>query len=199
MAAGAEHPQAGDGPPEAPPPAAKASVARVVSAWAALAAMVAIEGWVLLPSRSTGSVLATAVVAIVGILVLARIRERPFPRGAAAAGSAALGLVCSLLISAHLLAVLSRPMRVGLAAFEYDFRFYALGLVGVLILIQGVRCLASVRGLLAGEGPGRRRALSATWILLAVNLPLMPIQDFAVAFSGGAAANALLLWIARGR
>ncbi len=199
MTASAGHPGATGAPPDSPAPAPRASPARVLAAWSALAAMVAVEGWVLLPSRSTGSVLAAAVVAIVGILALARTRRRPFPRAAAAAGSASYGLVCSLLISAHLVAVLSRPLRQGLEAFEYDFRFYALGLVGTLILIQGVRSIASVRGLLAGEGPARRRALSATWILLAVNLPLVPIQDFAVAFAGGGAANALLLWIARER
>lgn len=118
---------------------------------------------------------------------------------------AAIDLFCSALITgfgtAHLVAVVGRalagkghdPGR----AFVYDFRFYALVLLGVLLVAAGVACLTSVRRLTRGDEAGRRRALLATFALVALNVPLMPIQGFAVGFAAFAVINLAALGLAR--
>ena len=67
----------------------------------------------------------------------------------------------------------------GAPAFVYDFNFYSLLLVGFVIVVSGLLCLLSARGIARGDLLARRRALLSTLVILAVNVPLAPIQGFA--------------------
>ena len=105
------------------------------------------------------------------------------------------------LSTAHLVAVLGRALA-GRGSgpggtFVYDFRFYSLVLLGVMLIAASVACLTSVRSLIRGDAGGHKVALSAALVLLALNVPLMPIEGFAVAFAIFALANLAALWCAR--
>jgi hypothetical protein len=80
--------------------------------------------------------------------------------------------------------------------FVYDFRFYALVLLGVLQVAGGMGCLTSVGRLMRRDAAGRKRVLLATLALLALNVPLMPIQGFAVGFAVLALLNLAALGFA---
>jgi len=124
-------------------------------------------------------------------------RRAPIPLLLLTAVNVVCGLANLLLGGAHLVAVLRRALAGqgfgGAEVFAYDFRFYSLLLVGLLILLPGFLCLRHARGLTQGEASAYRQARRATLWLLAVNLPLIPIQGFAVLLSAFAGANLLAL------
>ena len=90
-------------------------------------------------------------------------------------------LAASILFAAHLAAVLSLPLRS--AAASYDFRLYSLLLLGAAGLVPGILGLRTLPGLARGVVASPRRATRLCLVLLAVNIPLIPLQDFAVALS----------------
>lgn len=136
-----------------------------------------------------------AVTLLAVILLSVDARRRGAPGSAVVAGVVALvcGLLNFLLISIHLGAVLRQAS--GAAEFHYDFRFASLLLVGLFIAVPGLVCAWEARRISRGDPAARRRALWATWILLAVNAALMPLQAPAVVLGSLAAVNlaALLL------
>jgi lysylphosphatidylglycerol synthetase-like protein (DUF2156 family) len=71
----------------------------------------------------------------------------------------------------------------GASSFVYNFRFYSLVFVGVVIVVAGFYCLIAARGLTRADPLARRRALRASLVILAVNAPLAPIQGFAYGLS----------------
>src|SRR3970282_1004141 len=123
-------------------------------------------------------------------------RRVPIPLLVVAAVNVVCGLGNFLLGGAHLVAVLGRALggqgSVGADSFSYDFRFYSLVLVGLLILLPGFLCLRHARGLTQGEASAYRHARRATLWLLGVNLPLIPIQGFAVLLSVLSGLNLLV-------
>jgi hypothetical protein len=64
--------------------------------------------------------------------------------------------------------------------FSYDFHLYSLILLGSILFSQGVRLLHSAFRLKAQDKNGIYKAKHATWIVLAVTIPLIPIQFFGV-------------------
>lgn len=110
--------------------------------------------------------------------------RRGAPPALAAVG--AVNLFCSLIILglslAHLTAVIGTRL-LGRVPFVYDFRLYSLVLLGVLLTASAALCVTAARGVAHGDRSAFRRAMRSTLFLLALNLPLMPIQGFAVAFS----------------
>ena len=97
------------------------------------------------------------------------------------------GTIIAALSALHLVAV------VGLAlsgkgsgpggTFVYDFRFYALVQLGLLLIAGAVVYFIQARWLTRGEPHAWKATLWVTVALLAVNVPLMPIQGFAIGFS----------------
>jgi len=91
------------------------------------------------------------------------------------------------MLSAHSLVIL------GLRIFEspagpgpvYDFRLYALLLVGAVFGSQGVRYVRASRMLAARAQGGRREALRATLVVLALAVPLIPLQFFGLVMTAG--------------
>ncbi len=92
-------------------------------------------------------------------------------------------LAASTLFAAHLGAVVSLPLRA--AAAPYDFRMYSLLLLGVVGIVPSVLGMRAIPGLARGTLAcgSRRRARHACFALLAVSIPLIPLQDFAIALS----------------
>ena len=150
--------------------------------------IVATFAWVLLKPGPTAT--ATVVNRVLFVVILAFagwLAQRQTPPLSKPAARLAVGAVslffigAAVLFGVHLGAILTLILRGDV--FAYDFRFYSLVLLGVVAIIP------AISGLL----PGRSRVRAAA-LLLAINLPLIPLQDFAVAFTiAGVATLAILL------
>jgi len=141
------------------------------------------------------------IVGTIGFAAAAHRRGVPQALVAVAAINLFCGAVIGPLGTAHLVAVVGRALA-GKGSgpggtFVYNFRFYSLALLGVMLIAAALACLTSVRSLMRGDPTGRRVALAATAVLLVLNVPLIPIQGFAVGFSVFALANLAALWHAR--
>ena len=137
-------------------------------------------------------------VAILGATALFAFRSRSASSSLAiviVAWTAGLFFVAaSALFAVHLGAVLSLPLRSASAA--YDFRLYSLVLLGVVGLVPALIGLRTLPGLARGAAASRTPAARICLVLAAVNIPLIPLQDFAVALSisgVGVLAQLLLL------
>ena len=100
----------------------------------------------------------------------------------------------------HLIAILSQPFtgKSGRGeTFEYNFRFYSLIIIGVLLAVPAFLCFRSARGLIWQASDSWNRAVRWSIVLLAVNIPLIPIQGFAVGFTAFTAVNLSLLFTSR--
>ena len=135
------------------------------------------------------------------ILVFAFARRRAPALVALAAAVTALSGAESVLMGAgHLFGVIARALSgrgAGDAPFAYDFRFYSLVLMGLLLIVPGLLALASVPGLTRRRLASWRIALWSNVVLLALNAPLAPIQGFAYVLGGLAAASVAALALAR--
>jgi len=99
---------------------------------------------------------------------------------------------------AHISAVtLVAIERAGQQQFVYTFRFYSLILLGVLLVVAGLMAIVQAGQLARGHRAGWRASLSVWTAILAINLPLVPLQRFAVLFSLLAALELLLLGATR--
>jgi hypothetical protein len=141
------------------------------------------------------------IVGSIGFAAAARRRRVPGALVAAAAIDLYCGVVIASLGTMHVLAVVGRALA-GKGSgpggtFVYDFRFYSLVLFGVTLITPALAALTAVRRLTRGDAAGGRVAVSASLVLLALNIPLVPIQAFAMAPSVFALANLVALWSAR--
>ena len=97
------------------------------------------------------------------------------------------GLFLTVMLSMHSLVILGLRLfeRPAGAPFVYDFHLYALLLVGAVFISQGLRCLRSAARLSAADSEGRREALRASYIVLGLAAPLIPIQFFGLVLTAG--------------
>ena len=123
------------------------------------------------------------------------------------------GTIIAALGALHLIAVADRALRgtLGTPAFAsppilqngdpfvYDFRFYALVQLGVLMIAGGVACVILAPRLMRGDPRAWKATLWATVALLAINVPLMPIEDNAYGPSAFAFLNLVALAATRKR
>ena len=117
-----------------------------------------------------------------------RFRRSPLDLAVATFGFAVNVLMAALALT-HAVAVVTVAVRRE-GPLLYDFRFYSLLLLGAVLVSLALLCILAAPGIARGEPNARRRALAASASLLAVNIPLMPLQGFAVAFTAFAAVNA---------
>jgi hypothetical protein len=141
------------------------------------------------------------IIGSIGFAVAMRRRGVPGALVAAAAIVLYCGVVVASLGTMHLLAVVGRALA-GRGSgpggtFVYDFRFYSLLLFGVTLITPAMAALTAVRRITRADAAGGRVAVSASLVLLALNIPLVPIQAFAMAPSVFALANLVALWSAR--
>jgi hypothetical protein len=142
-----------------------------------------------------------AVGAAVRLAIDARRRRAPGPLAAVGAIDLFCGLVILGLMALHLAAVVGRAVSGqgfgGDARFAYDFRFYSLLLLGVVIIIPGLVFALQARSLTEGDAGAWKRALWASGVLLLINVPLVPIQAFALDPALLATINIVALWAGR--
>lgn len=113
-----------------------------------------------------------------------------------AALDALCGLANLLLGLGHLQGVVRKAFG-GPEPFSYNFHFYSVVLVGVLLTAPGLVCLWQVRGLARGEWRAWKRALGASLAVLAVNAPLVPFNDFPAVLMSFAGVNLIALGMRR--
>lgn len=128
-------------------------------------------------------------------------RRRRAPEPSVGAIDLFCGLVTLGLMALHLTAVIGRAIAGkgfgGAAAFAYDFRFYSLLLMAVVIIIPGFVFVMHARRLTNGDRTAWKRALWASGALLLINVPLVPIQAFALSPALLATINLVSLWAGR--
>lgn len=161
--------------------------------------VVAALGWVLLkpaPSAVASALNRSLFVALAiatGVFWVARMRAIREPEHRIACGVAfAVFLSATVLFAFHFAAVLSLPLRA--ESFAYSFHLYSLLLLGAVGTTTGVAGLRAVRSLALSEVQAEARLRRALIALLLVNIPLIPLQDFAIALS---LAGAGVLGLAR--
>jgi hypothetical protein len=144
-------------------------------------------------------VLLAAIGAAVWLVTDARRRRAPEP--VVGAIDLFCGLVTLGLMALHLVAVVGRAISGrgfgGQARFAYDFRFYSLILMAVVIIIPGLVFVMHARRLTDGDATAWKRALWAGGALLLINVPLVHIQAFALNPALLATINLVSLWASR--
>jgi hypothetical protein len=136
-----------------------------------------------------GAFAATAITAI----SLRRARP-PLTRLLVAAYGYFAGALVGALGVAHLVAVAIGAIAPGRQhQFVYDFRFYSLALLGVLLTAAGLMAATEAARLARGQRAAWRGSLSVWAAILAINLPLVLLQGFAALFTVLAALALLLL------
>lgn len=104
-----------------------------------------------------------------------------------------VGALIGTLGMAHLVAVVIVAIHRGHQhQFIYSFRFYSLTLLGVLLIALGLMAANEAR-LARGQRAAWRASLLVWTAIVAINLPLVSLQGFAVLFSVLAALELLLL------
>ncbi|HEX7708570.1 MAG TPA: hypothetical protein VF701_19065 [Thermoanaerobaculia bacterium] len=103
------------------------------------------------------------------------------------------GLIGALGV-AHTSAVVSLE-RASRLQFVYTFRLYSLVLFGVLLIVLGLTAAVEAGRLPQGRRAVWRRSVFVWAAILAINLPLVPLQGFAILFSALAGFELLLLFI----
>jgi hypothetical protein len=136
-----------------------------------------------------GVVAATAVATV-------RLRRVPLPliRLLIAVYGYFAGALVGMLGLAHLVAVAIASINRGRQhQFVYSFHFYSLILLGVLLIAAGL--MAAIESVRLGRGHrGAWRASLSVWTaILAINVPLVSLQGFAVLFSVLAGLELLFL------
>jgi hypothetical protein len=139
--------------------------------------------------------------AAVSLAIDARRRRAPEPLATVGAIDLFCGLVILGLMALHLAAVVGRAVSGqgfgGEARFAYDFRFYSLLLLGVVIIIPAVVFVMHARRLTEADAEAWKRALWASGALLLINVPLVRIQAFALDPVLLAIINLVSLWAGR--
>ena len=91
------------------------------------------------------------------------------------------GLVTAGLAAGHLVGVAATELR--RIPPQYDFRVYALVLLGVVLAALGTRLAVTAIGVARGEYAAWRNGVTTAAVLLMVTLPLAPLDGFAVGLS----------------
>lgn len=132
-------------------------------------------------------------VVVATVLVALRLRRASVPlnRLLIAVYGYFAGALIGALGVAHLAAVVIAAMD--RQQFVYNFRFYALVLLGVLLMTTGFIAATQAAPLARGHRVAWCASLSVWAAILAINLPLAPLQRFAVVFSALAVLELVLL------
>ena len=134
-------------------------------------------------------------VVVATLITFTRLRRERLPLIRLASGVYGYfaGALVSALGVAHLVAVTLAAVEGGRLPFVYTFRIYSLVLLGVLLVGAGL--MAAVQATrVALDQRGAWGASFKVWAtILAINLPLIPLQGFAILFSVLAALGLCLL------
>jgi hypothetical protein len=122
---------------------------------------------------------------IAGSTLVAAVRfRRRGARGRRFAGATLLGFsgaTLTTMLAAHTAEIVYRllgnPLD-GMPPLKYDFRSYALLLLGVLLMVQGVEVFRAAVAVSRGDETGGRDAMRAGFVVLAIGAPIIPIHLF---------------------
>ena len=105
------------------------------------------------------------------------------------------GLFLAVMLSTHSVVILGLRLfeRPAGAPFVYDFKLYSLLLVGAVFVTQGVRYVRAAGRLAAAGGAARREALRASYVVLALAAPMIPIQFFGTVLTVGGVVSIMAL------
>lgn len=97
------------------------------------------------------------------------------------------GVFLTVMLSMHSMVILGLRLfeRPAGEPFVYDFKLYALLLVGAAFISQGLRYLRAAARLADAGGGGRREALRASLVVLGLAAPMIPLQFFGVVLTAG--------------
>lgn len=131
-----------------------------------------------------------------------RLLRRRGVRGrrlAAAGWGFFFGLFLVVMLSMHTLVIsglrlFERPAGTALA---YDFHLYSLLLLAAVLIAQGARSLRAAAAVATGDARGWREGARATAVVLAVAVPLVPLQFFGSVLTAMALVNLGVLALAR--
>ena len=111
------------------------------------------------------------------------------------------GLLTLGLMALHLTAVVGRAASGkgfgGEERFVYDFRFFSLLLLGVVVIIPGLVFVMDARRLTEGDPRAWKRAIWAGGVLLLLNIPLVNLDAIALDPALLATINLISLWAGR--
>ena len=150
------------------------------------------------PVATGGSFVLLAVTAAT-VTFFVRAKRRRGPVALVAAGTLGFfsGLITVGLAVGHLFGV--AVVELGRSPLRYDFRVYALLLLGATLIVLGMRLVVASAGVVRGERTSWGRAVGTGVALLAVNGALAPIQGFAVALCIFVAIGLVALLAVRAR
>ncbi len=103
------------------------------------------------------------------------------------------GIFLSVMLFMHNFVILGMHIFEQNKNYSYNFHLYSLILLGTILFIQGIRSLRAALLLKAGVENGIRESLRATWIVLAVSIPLIPIQFFGIVLTVFSLLNLALI------
>lgn len=149
-----------------------------------------------------GLVLMIAVTLTLRFALAARRRRVRVGLALAATVDVVCGLIALGLASAHLIGILGVAVLRALGTPPvpaYTLRFYSLLLLGMAVAVPGFLCVTSAKQLTEGQASAWRQACWATLWLLAVNVPLIPLNGFGTLLTMFAFANLLSLGAISGR
>jgi hypothetical protein len=102
------------------------------------------------------------------------------------------GALIGALGVAHLVAItIAAVGRSG--PFVYTFRFYSLALLGMLLVAGGAMAAVQTTRVALDQRGARRASVTVWAAILAMNLPLIPLQGFAILFAVLAGLGLLLV------
>lgn len=105
------------------------------------------------------------------------------------------GLFLAVMLSMHSVVILGLRLfeRPAGDPFVYDFKLYSLLLVGAAFITQGVRYMRAAGRLAASDGAAKREALRASYVVLALAVPMIPIQFFGTVLTAGGVVSIMAL------
>ena len=111
-----------------------------------------------------------------------------------AAFTGIVGALVTLMMSVHIAAVIITHAPQG-----WDFRFYGLLLFGVVGAVAGVLCIRSGLRMFSGDASAISSGLRGCLLMLALYVPVIPLQPIALAITILAVLSAALLLNCRHR
>jgi hypothetical protein len=141
---------------------------------------------------------AFAVLVLAALVLFARKSRARAAPSAIAAGLVTLasGLVTMGLSVAHLVVVVN--VALGRSPLVYDFRLYSLLLLGIALTGLGLALALAAAGVTHGDPARTRLARNSALLLALINVPLAPLQGFAVLLAALAGVTLAAVY-ARGR
>jgi hypothetical protein len=92
------------------------------------------------------------------------------------------GIFLSVMLFMHNMVILGLRIfeRPAGSEFSYDFHLYSLILLGAVLLLQGIKSVRAALRLYGGDENGVGEARRAALLVLAVAIPLIPLQFFGI-------------------